>query len=225
MLIALLKKDLEQHRKGLFIYAVSVILVPLVLADLSHATSESGFLGSVVGYIGFGGPMLMALWFVGQEKMKGTLRILRALPISGRQIVVTKMITSSLVCLGLANVVLLGEPSLLSHVLLQPLHITAPIILALNGLLWFACCFYTAIFVVLEQKIAIQVSYWGIFALVLAGLMADKISKARHINFSFMTKLPAIILIVVVLALASLVALEVASRVLEWKEWSELEEE
>jgi hypothetical protein len=53
----------------------------------------------------------------------------------------------------------------------------------------FICFVYTAVFVVLEQKIAIQVSYWGLFALVLSGFLADKVTRARHLDIS---KLPVI---------------------------------
>ncbi len=224
MMLPLLQKDLEQHRKGLLFYAASVLLVPFLFAALNHSASPAGFIGSVIGYLGFGGPMLMALWFVGQEKTKGTLRILRTLPISGTQIIGTKMVTSALVCLVLANLVLIAEPPLLGYVLHRPLHLGAAAILGLNGIICFVCFVYTAVFVVLEQKIAIQVSYWGIFGLVLAGFLGDKALQAHHFSLAAIPILPASIAGVVTLALLSFVALKVASRVFDWTDWSELEE-
>src|SRR5262249_62019707 len=107
-------KDLEQHARALMVFFISALALPTGFYLLKPSgANNSGFVGVVVGYLIFGAPTLFAFWLIGQEKLKGTLRLIKLLPISGMRVITTKSLTSLALCLLLNNFTLLGVPLLL----------------------------------------------------------------------------------------------------------------
>ncbi|MGH9763005.1 MAG: hypothetical protein ACREDR_20015, partial [Blastocatellia bacterium] len=91
MVLELILKDIEQNKKALALFFISALsLPPLFYLVHSGGNGSTGFLGVVFGYVVFGAPMIFAFWTIGQEKIKGTLRLLRTLPVSGRWIIGVK---------------------------------------------------------------------------------------------------------------------------------------
>jgi ABC-type transport system involved in multi-copper enzyme maturation permease subunit len=89
-------KDFEQHAKNLLIFLLSALALPLMFGLIVDESDGSGYHGVVFGYIVLGAPAIFAFWFIGQEKMKGTMKLLSILPISGREIILTKSLGSAL---------------------------------------------------------------------------------------------------------------------------------
>ncbi len=224
-------KDLEQHARALIIFFVSALALPTGFYLVNSSSADnSGFVGVVFGYLVFGAPTLFAFWLVGQEKVKGTLRMIKLLPISGMRIIMAKSITSLSLCLLLNNVTLLGIPLLLRQ---AGFPISSPdffVVLWMNLAAVFIVALNIAIFTAFDHKIAMQVAYFGVFILVLAVMAVEKILPARGMNITLLLMnswrqwyLPYWGGVIVLTLAAFLFYF--AGRLFEWTEWPELEED
>lgn len=226
----LVLKDLEQHKRALAVFFISAMALPTVFYLLKTTGADnSGFVGVTFGYLVCGAPTLFAFWLIGQEKVKGTLRLLKLLPISGWRVIVAKSLTSLALCLLLNQVTLLVIPLLL-HI--AGFAITPP---AWLTVLWmslaavFCVSLNIAIFTAFDHKIAMQIAYFGVFLVVIAVMAVEKFLRPRGINISVLLTgawqrwyFPYVAG-VLALALATLLIL-FACRLFERAEWPELEE-
>lgn len=223
-------KDLEQHAKALAIFFTSALALPVGFYLVSSPGADnSGFIGVAFGYIVFGAPTLFAFWLVGQEKVKGTMRLLKLLPIPSPRVILAKALTSLGLCLALSNTTLIIVPSLLRLAGFDIARTSLLTVLWLNLASAFFVAVGIAVFTAFEHKIAMQIAYFGFFVLALAVMIVEKYLTARGVNFgSLLTNTLGQWYLpywggIVVLGLAALLIL-FAGRIFDWAEWSELEE-
>jgi ABC-type transport system involved in multi-copper enzyme maturation permease subunit len=93
MIWSIICKDILQHRRSLLIFAAVGLMLSLpgkaVVLNYDLSPTIHRFLFT---YITVLTPMELTMWFVGQEKVKETIRVLRLLPITPAQFVTAKML-------------------------------------------------------------------------------------------------------------------------------------
>jgi ABC-type transport system involved in multi-copper enzyme maturation permease subunit len=223
-------KDLEQHSRALILFFLSSLALPIGFFLLKPTGADnSGIVGVNVGYLVLSAPMLFAFWLVGQEKLKGTLRLLKILPLSGMRIVTAKALTGLALCALLNLLFLRLSPLILG---LLGFHIAFP---GREIFFWMclAAAFFVAvniaIFTAFDYKIAMQISYFGIFGVLAALMTVEKFLPRRGVNVmelltgawrqwrvAYWGWLPILTL--------SVLCVLVAGRLFECREWPELED-
>lgn len=222
-------KDMEQNWRALSLYAPFALLFPFCFLIFSRDRNPEGFLGMVFSLVVLGGSLMFNFWFVGQEKVKGTLRLLKIMPVSETQIVAAKLILSSVLALLLLNGTLLLAPYAASRT-----GISVPA-LSVSSVLWmqvatlFCCALCNGIFVALEQKLALQVSYFALFGIAGLTIAAGKLYES-HASPSLMSikraaesPLAALAALVAAIGLG-LIVIRFGAQLLKWKDWSDLDE-
>jgi len=224
----LILKDIEQHAKAILLFLLSALFFPAAY-NLSLARTEdaSAYLGVVFGFIVLGAPGLFAFLFIGQEKLKGTFKLLSILPIARRDLIFAKALASILMCLILVNITAAIYPVIIRAILGYDWVPNIRIILWLNLLVLFFTSANIAIFTLLESKIATQIMY---FLYVFSGLSVILASRYVHAASDPETLMQSLNVIGfqywgwVVIILASYVLVRFSGRLFEMKEWVELEE-
>jgi hypothetical protein len=152
----LLQKDFVQNSKPLFLLLSCAIAAGIWLQIASPNQSEA-VLGFLVGLLVFGLPIILTMWLVGQEKSKGTLNILRVLPLNGTTVMLSKWIFQIVTSLAPAIFILFILPLMLHR------HISKSIIpfFWIVGMASMISGLFIALFTVFEQKIATQVAWIG----------------------------------------------------------------
>ena len=230
----LIVKDMMQNAKALLLFYISALSLPTAFYLIKSPQSDSsGFVGVTFSYVVFGAPILFAVWFIGQEKVKGTFRFLKILPISGMRVILAKSLTSLCLCLILMNFILLVIPLLL-RISGIPMSISAPrMVLWLNLATIFFISLNTLVFTALDHKIATQISIFCMMAVGLGAAIAGKLLApllAPHgYGFGKLTGLfknePGILYFIGFLILIfSAAMIRLAGRILERAEWPDLEE-
>ncbi len=229
MIFTLIVKDLEQNAKALAVFFLSALLLPLGFHMFSTSDQAGyGYLGVVFGYLAFGAPAMFAFWFVGQEKMKGTFRLLRMLPIEPRRIIGAKALGSLAICLAMVNLVALFIPWLAMKGGAGVAVPAGPLLLWLNAATVLFVSIDIAIFTVFEFKIASQVAYLGHGALAVLIMIGEKLLTrtgrsseevaARLVSANINYWGPLLVLAI------SCLAIHFAGRYFEMMEWGDLEE-
>jgi hypothetical protein len=227
----LLCKDIVQHARGLLALAASGLALPLVFVLLSGSEKDSaGYVGFVFGYLGISAPMMFAQWFIGQEKIKGTFRVLRLLPVSGTRIMVTKCLNALLLCLLLINAALILEPAIgraLGFGIAQP---PAALVLWTNATAVLALGISMALFTALDTRIAIQAVIWTLFSFMILGYGAQKyLGRQRFDTFTehagtLAGDIGLVCVAVLPLVVATVLLIGFSAWIFERKEWADLEE-
>ncbi|MBZ5496728.1 MAG: ABC transporter permease [Acidobacteriia bacterium] len=232
MIRTLFWKDVVQHARGLFGLAASALALPLVFALLTGSGKDSaGYVGFVFGYLGVSAPMMLAQWFIGQEKIKGTFRVLRLLPVSGFRIMITKCLGAMLLCLILINTTLVLEPAgcqALGIGIAQP---RAALVLWTNTAAVFFLGISMALFTILDTRIAIQAAIWTLCGLMILGYGAQKYLGKQDFN-AFTERagplagnIGLLCAAALPVALAALLLVGLSAWFFERKEWADLEED
>jgi ABC-type transport system involved in multi-copper enzyme maturation permease subunit len=223
----LIIKDFEQHAKNLLIFLLSALALPLMFSLIVDESDGSGYHGVVFGYIVLGAPAIFAFWFIGQEKMKGTMKLLSILPISGREIILTKSLGSALLSISIVNLVMVLVPFIADTVTSSKWFPSLTFITWTNLLTVFFVSLDIAIFTLFDSRIASQVIYLGHALMVFAILFCVKFFPAAKDPQSIIDRLHSIGFkywggLLIILASYLLVAL--SGRIFEMKEWADLEE-
>lgn len=223
-------KDLEQNQKALALFAISAAGFPAAFYLITSPAGESDFIGLVFTYIVFGAPALLAFWFVGQEKLKGTFRLLRLLPVPPEHVITTKVSTSAGICVLLVNIVVVGEPLLFSFAGYSIQIPSALTIIWLNATTIAIASFTSAAYTIFDHKVASQIVYWLLAVMVLGFAAAGKYLPKAGINPSVLWAKVAgawyfafggpIVLIAITVVVA-----RYAGRVFKNRDWTELEED
>jgi ABC-type transport system involved in multi-copper enzyme maturation permease subunit len=226
---AIIRKDLEQNRRALLLYGSCALLFPFCFLLFTHESNPEGFLGMVFSLVVLGAPLIFNFWFVGHEKVKGTLRLLRTLPVSETQIVAAKLILSSVLALLLLNGAILLAPWAVSYARLPVPVLSASSMLWMQAAVLFCCILCNAIFVALKQQVAMQVSYFTLFGIagltIAAGKLYESHASAGLVSLKHAVESPLAPLAALVVTIGlGLIAIRFGARLLEWKDWSDLEE-
>lgn len=231
MLWALVFKDLVQHARPMISFVVSAVALPLIFALIAGSGKDSsGYTGVVFGYLGISAPMFFGQWFIGQEKLKGTFKTLRLLPVSGAQIIGTKFLSGAMLCLVLINGVLILEPAACNLFGIAIALPPATLILWTNVTAIFLVATGISLFTVLDFRIATQAVVWTICGLMVGiGLAAKYIqggsADAPARTAGIMVNDFRVILAAGVLLISSgLAMIRFAAGVFEMTDWSSLEE-
>ena len=227
MLWNLALKDIEQNRKALAVMLATALVLPLLFGAAAARPDGGGYLSFAIGYGVVSVPILVAHLFVGHEKLKGTFRLLRVLPVRGSRLITTKAVAATALSLLVANLLVFVEPLLLRRF---GVAYTLP---GLLPLIWInvASAFVSALavsaFVAFEHKVALQVSYITVFGLALGLTGLERWAAQAGLGTSLAARaaelyLPYWGVPVVLLFVAAFVRF--AGRLFEQKEWPELEE-
>jgi hypothetical protein len=227
---ALVFKDLRQNAKGILFFVSSAIIFPTLFYFLTSARRDnSGFVGVIFGFVTVSGPTLFGIWFIGQEKLKGTYRLLKILPISGVRVITAKSLTSLIICLLTMNLALIGTPAVLK---LSGFTIALP---PPSLLLWlhiadiFLISLSTLVFTAFNHKIAAQISMYTMMAIAMGGVFAEKMLAPRGYGFeqllAFIENIPVMLyfsgMMILILSAGFII---LAGRIFDRAEWSDLEE-
>jgi hypothetical protein len=166
-MLAIVHKDIEQNAKPLLLITVIGISISyFLMLSMRQDSRQSGIEGFLVGSLVLGMPLMFSMWLVGQEKAKGTILILKALPIGGVRVMVAKWLTASaftlLATLVIEEILPLfigGMHGTVHHETLSHCVWIVSLSMMTNGL-------FFSIFTVLDQKLASQLSWIGMSALV-----------------------------------------------------------
>jgi hypothetical protein len=224
----LILKDIEQHAKTILVFFLSALILPVGFSlFFSQTQSNAGYLGVVFGYIMLGAPALFAFWFIGQEKMKGTFKLLSILPIPGRKLILIKSLASAILCLAVINLVAVVIPAIF-HVFIGINWLPSPgIIVWINLLTIFFSAVDIAIFTLFETKTASQAIYLGHAFVGLSILIAVRhlpvagdpellLQSLKAIGFQYWGAIAIVFLSYFLVALSG--------RIFEMREWADLEE-
>ncbi len=228
MIAEIMRKDLEQNRTALAVYAAGAIAFPALAHVFQKSKSVESYLGLIFGLVILGAPLLFGFWFIGQEKAKGTLRILRILPIPEAKLVMAKLALN----LGLTAVVLaavlLGDPWLLRALGASSLEIGFAPVLWMITAGCFCSIVCTCVFIAFEQKVAMQIGYGIMLALTVVSVLAAKYLDHGSGGAAAVRRLlehPAAPLVaLLVLIPVSAAAIRFGGNLIAWRDWSELEE-
>jgi len=226
-----MRKDFVQHARPLAVFFVGALALPLAFSLLARTDKDgAGYVGTVFGFLAIGAPMLFGQWFVGQEKTKGTFRLLRSLPISGTGIIMTKFLGSTLLCLPLINLALLLEPLVCQVFGLRVPQPAAALVVWTNLAACFLVAISIALFTMLDARMATQVILWSMCILALCTSLAGKYLQGPRVEaiagraVSSLLDLRVVAISGIVLAGVATAAAWVAALLFERKEWSQLEE-
>ncbi len=227
----LMRKDLIQNARPLAFFFVAALLLPLAFTLFTRSEEDGGgYAGTVFGFLALGAPMLFGQWFIGQEKVKGTFRLLRSLPISGTRIIVTKYVGSTILCLVLIDVALFLEPLICRLIGLQ-IPAPAPALVVWTSI---AAAFLVAVsiamFTLLDTRIATQAIIWTMCGFMLCLALAGKYLQGLGIESLANRVVPSIydlraaIFVGLALGGTSFAIVWRTARVFEQREWMQLEE-
>jgi len=228
MLWNLALKDIEQNRKALAVTFATAFALPILFhAALAQSGGGGSYPSFAIGYAVISVPILIVHLFIGHEKLKGTFRLLRLLPVSGSRLILTKSVVAIFLCLVVANLMMFVEPLVLRSVGINYALPGALSLLWINLATAFICALAAVAFVVFEHKIALQVSYLMIFGLMLGFAALEKGLAQTGLRFSLAERAAQTYLLywggpVVLLLIAAFILF--AGRLFEAKEWPELEE-
>lgn len=228
---ALICKDLQQNGKAFLLFLASAVALPPVFTLIQKPGSgSSGFIGVVFGYLVLSAPMLFAFWLVGQEKVKGTFRLLRLLPGPAEHIILTKGVASLSICVLTVNVVLVIEPLLLNFFGLAVSFPAGLTLLWMNLATAFFAALGIVIFTVFNHKMATQIWYLALVALMMFMTVAEKYLTRLGVDLSVvvqkaLTQRYLLYWGAVLILLLILVLLLFAARYFEWRDWTELTED
>ncbi|MGA2261965.1 MAG: ABC transporter permease [Acidobacteriota bacterium] len=231
MIWILLRKDIVQHARALVALAASALALPLVFALLAGPEKDSaGYVGFVFGYLGISAPMMFAQWFIGQEKIKGTFRVLRLLPVSGTRIIVTKCMGAMLLCLLLINITLILEPAVCRASGIGIAQPMAALVLWTNAVAVLSLSISMALFAALDTRIAIQAVIWTLCGFMILGYGAQRYLGKQ--GFDALTEhagtlagdIGLLCIAILPLALVALLLIGLSAWLFERKEWTDLEE-
>jgi hypothetical protein len=231
MFWTMFRKDVVQHFRPLLGLLVSAMVLPLAFALISESRARSaGFAGFIFGFLGVSAPIMMAQWFIGQEKVKGTLRVLRLLPLSLGRIVWMKCLGALAICSLIINTALVLEPVILRYggigIAQPPLllvvwtNATAALILGIS----------MALFSSLDTRIALQAAIWTLCGFMILGYAAQKLANrkswlASDQQFTSMAGHPGWILgTAVFMLVAAFLMMGFSAWQMDRKDWEELEE-
>lgn len=164
---ALLRKDLEQNAKALALITAIGLALGSSLQIIPSQARNAGAEGFLVGSIVLGLPILFSTWFISQERAKGTIQILRSLPVSGVTILFCKW---GLAILYAAAATLCLEVVLPIFTSASPFAAPQRVVIALWITAAFMCIsgIFFCLFLMLDQKIATQIAWVGATALFYA---------------------------------------------------------
>ncbi|MCI0336222.1 MAG: hypothetical protein L0226_01480 [Acidobacteria bacterium] len=222
-------KDIEQHAKAISIFLLTALILPSAFSIImSQKADGSGYLGVVFGYVVVSAPALFVFGLIGQEKLKGTFKLLSILPISGRRVIWAKSLAAAILCIAVVNLVAVVTPMIIYAVIGYKWFSSSQLILWINLLTLFFVSVDVTIFTLLENKIASQAIYLTYFFVVFATLIAKKylpiladpqllIQRLSAIGFQYWGWMLVILL--------SYALVDISGRIFEMREWAELEEE
>jgi ABC-type transport system involved in multi-copper enzyme maturation permease subunit len=231
MIRALILKDLRQHRKSLLaLVATALVLSAGASAGAVAGRKMDGVYGFAFGFLVVAAPIVLTMWFIGHEKVKETIRVLRLLPISPRTLMGAKMIGIVLVIELLLLGALVLTPALVGLVAGQPLFPPFAVVVGFLALPLLSISVMVPLFIHYDYKIAGQVAF-GIFfgastlLLVVVKQFPD-VGQKLAVLFSDASGLRIAALLLWLFGLLALaLGWFVASRIYEWKEWSDLGED
>ncbi len=227
----LIRKDIIQHLRPLMVLLASAFALPPAFSLLSRSDGDgAGYAGIVFGFLAIGVPMLFGQWFVGQEKIKGTFRLLRSLPISGTDIILAKYLGSTLLCLFLVNGPLLFEPAVCRALGLNVPQPAAVLVIGTNLTAAFLIAVSVTLFTLLDVRMASQIIVWSVCIFIVALSLAGKYLEGLEIGELNGGGLPSIfdprIVAIAGIFFAGFPTAMVwlGARIFEKREWSQLEE-
>lgn len=223
----LICKDLRQCARPLAVFLLIATLLPIGALIVSKKFTAEGYLGMLFSLIVMGAPLLFGFWFIGEEKTKGTIRLLKILPIPEGVIVGSKVMTSLVLTSMTLQVALIVIPRLAPAfggvgVTLEPAW---GIWMNTAAIGCVGIC--SLVFIALEQKLAMQIAYFTMFGLggltVLAakGLEQSKSPSAEVVRTALASPLWATLSMCLALALLMLVV-RFGSNWLRQQDWAEL---
>ena len=227
---ALIFKDLRQNAIGLLFFIASAILFPTAIYLVTTPGSDnSRYVGVIFGFVTLSAPAMFAMWFIGQEKLKGTFRFLRILPISGMRVIVAKSLTSISICLLTMNISLIGMPLILRLFGFSISFPTPMLLFWLNLANIFFISLNILVFTALNHKMASQISLYSMVAVGLGVVMAGKLLAPRGYSISkltgFIQNKPGLFYLLGVLVfILSAAFIRLAGNIFEKAEWPDLEE-
>lgn len=222
-------KDIEQHAKATSVFILTALILPSAFSIfMSQKDDGSGYLSVVFGYVVVSAPVLFVFWFIGQEKLKGTFKLLSILPISGRRVIWAKSLAAAILSIAIVNLVAVVAPMIIYAVIGFKWFSSDQLILWFNLLTLFFVSVDVIIFTVFENKIASQVIYLSYAVIIFTPLIAKKhlpvladpellIQRLSAIGFQYWGWMLVIML--------SYALIDISGRIFEMREWAELEEE
>lgn len=231
MIWTLILKDIRQHRKPLLILATTALLLSTVTSAGAAAGHQmEGVYGFAFGFLIIAAPVILTTWFVGDEKVKGTIRVLRLLPISSRTLMAAKMLGIILVIESLLLGTMVLVPMVVGMVIGYPLYPTCALVLSFLAMPLLCISVLLPVFVHYEYKIAGQFAFGTFFGIsMLLLIVVKKFPDVGQKISIFLSHSDGLRVLALVLWLCSLASLAVgwfaASRIYEWKEWSDLGED
>jgi hypothetical protein len=220
-----------QHARPLLAFVTSALALPPLFAVLTGSDRNgAGYVGVVFGYLGVSAPMFFGQWFIGQEKIKGTFKLLRLLPVSGTRIIFSKYMSSTILCLVLINGILLVEPAVCR---LAGLHLSspsAPLVLWTNITAAFLVAVGIVLFTALDFRIATQAIIWTICGIMTGIGLAGRYLQDGHADVLagranlMINDLRLTLGIGLALTGAAPLMVWFAARLFERMEWCQLEE-
>ncbi len=231
MIWALISKDLTQHAKPLLIFTLSCLALPVLSAPFTAGGKDgTGYVGLAFGFLGISAPMLLAQWFIGQEKVKGTFKLLRTLPVSGTRMILTKYVTCTAICLLWINGVLFLGPTVCNMMGSQASMPGAPAMLwtSISGMFFVGLSI--SLFVVFDARIAAQAMIWGMCCIMVCVALAGRFLEGRE-DEAFAARMGIAIqsgwlaaCCWLILGAISFLMVWFAARLFEKRDWSRLEE-
>jgi hypothetical protein len=223
-------KDTRQHARALLALTSSALTLPLVFALLAGSEgSTAGYSGFVFGYLALSAPILLSHWFIGQEKIKGTLRILRLLPVPMTAIIRTKCLWAALHGLLLINVTLILEPALCRYGGLALAQPSPALVLWANAVALLSLGLNAALLAAFDTRIAMQATIWLLCALLVLGYGAQRYLGRQ--NFEALAEHAriyagsgAMVPAAACVSILALLLFALSAWLFERKEWPDLEE-
>ncbi len=224
----LILKDIDQHKKAVSLFFLVGLVMPAVFSLIIGQTEDgSGYLGVVFGYVMMGAPAMFSFLLIGQEKLKGTFKLLSILPIAGKKLILAKSLGVALLCLSLANLACVVSPLIIRLTMGYECLASPEIIFWANLLTLFFVSVDVAVFTLFESKIASQIAYLLFAFMGFTVIAANKYFETSTDPQEILLQLKTIgfqywgwtIVISVSCAIVMF-----AGRLFEMKEWAELEE-
>jgi hypothetical protein len=180
-MFAIAHKDLEQNAKALaLVTVIGIAASSFLIFSTREMKTQNATEGFLIGSLVFGMPIMFSMWLIGQEKAKGTIRILKGLPIGGVRIMIAKWLLAAVFTLLATLTVYFALPLFLGAAQ------QAGIIDRLGRCVWIVALsmltsgLFFSLFVVLDQKLATQVSWIGMSLLIFTlGRIAEMAAVKR----------------------------------------------
>ncbi len=224
----LILKDLEQHHKTILLLFLSAAAFPATFSlFMDERQDGAAYLGVTFGYTVLGAPAMLAFWCIGQEKLKGTFKLLTILPISRRRIIQAKSLTITLVCLLIVNLVSALGPMIMRLAPGKGFSAGLRILFWMNLMTIFFIGVDVAIFTLMDARTASQIIYLGHALLALGAIVSNKLVVINDQPLWIMPRLDSAGLQLSAGALILFLVwamVDGSGRLFEMKEWADLEE-